>query len=241
MTAGRQAGRTAGRFGCAVGALVALATSSAAAQVGHPPESSPYRDIPRGSSWSLMVGYLQGNGGSLGIGPRNGMTYSLRYDLRKSGFVTGGLALTYMDLERDVLDADDPAATRRSGPDPVNVVEAQAVLQFNLTGGKTWHHVAPFFTAGLGYALGSDVTRDTSGYQFGNRFSISPGAGLRLFLGKNLHLRFDARRLFWKLKYPASYEEDPANGPNDDPVITNGKLSDWTSGWWFIGGVSFSF
>lgn len=240
MTDRRIVGWADGRAGMTLGILM-LAASSLAAQVGHTPESSPYRDIPRGSSWSLLVGYLKGNGGSLGIGPRNGMTYGLRYDLRKSGFVTGGLALTYMDLERDVLDADEPAATRRSGPDPVNVVEAQAVLQFNLTGGKTWHHVAPFFTAGLGYALGSDVKRDTSGFQFGNRFSISPGAGVRLFLGNNLHLRFDARRLFWKLKYPASYQEDPANAPNEDPVITDNKLSDWTSGWWFNGGISFSF
>jgi hypothetical protein len=241
MTDRRMDGWTGSRLAWTLGALASLTGSTLAAQVGHSPESSPYRDIPRGSAWSLMVGYLEGNGGSLGIGPRNGMTYSLRYDLRKSGFVTGGLALSYMDLERDVLDADLPAASRRSGPDPVNVVEAQAVLQFNLTGGKTWHHVAPFFTAGLGYSLGSDVKRDTSGFQFGNRFSISPGAGFRFFLGNNLNLRFDARRLFWKLKYPAAYEDDPASAPDDDPVITDHKLSDWTSGWWFIGGLSFSF
>lgn len=221
--------------------LSCLAAPPLAAQVGHSPSSSPYRDIPRGSSWSLLVGNVSGNGGSLGIGPKSGMTYGVRWDLRMSGFVTGGLALNYMDLERDVLDADEPEATRRTGPFDMSVIQAEAVIQFNVTGGKTWHRIAPFFTAGVGYGLGSDVERDTSGFQFGNRITVSPGAGLRYFLGSHVHLRLEARRLFWKLKYPGEYEDEPENDPGGDPVITNGKLSDWTSGWWFIGGFSFSF
>jgi hypothetical protein len=218
-----------------------LTTSALSAQVGHTPSTSPYRDIPRGSAWGLVVGTLGGSGGTLGIGPRNGMTYGLRYDLRKSGFVTGGFAINYMDLERDVVDADEPAATRRTGPFDQSVIQAEAVLQFNITGGKTWHRIAPFFMAGLGYALSSDVKRDTSGFQFGNRITVSPGAGVRYFLGNNLHLRLEARRLFWKLKYPVSYGEDPANDPTGAPVIDDGKFSDWTSGWWLMGGIGFSF
>jgi hypothetical protein len=224
-----------------LGLLCLLATARLAAQVGHEPGKSPYRDITRGSSITFMAGYLGGDGGSLGIGPRHGMTYGVLYDLRTSGFVTGGLALTYMDLERDVLDADAPKATRRTGPFKQTIINPEAILQFNLTGGKAWHHIAPFFVGGVGYALGSDVKSDTSGFQFGNRFTVSPGFGFRYFLGSHLHLRFEARRHFWKLKYPSSYLDDPANAPTGSPVITTGKTSVWMSSWWMIGGVSFSF
>lgn len=240
MAVRRYGGKAVGRSLRILGFLSLLAPALHA-QVGHSPSSSPYRDIPRGSSWTLVVGHLGGNGGSLGIGPRNGMTYGVRFDLRKSGFVTGGLALNYMDLERDILDADEPEATRRTGPFKQSVIQAEAVLQFNVTGGKTWHHIAPFFTGGVGYTLGSDLKRDTSGYQFGNRITVSPGAGIRYFLGRNLHFRLEARRLFWKLKYPLAYQDEPANDPGGDPVITNEKDSDWTSGWWIIGGLGFSF
>lgn len=241
MTEGRNDGRTVRRALPLLGLVCLLITPALPAQVGYPPSRSPYRDIPRGSSWSLLVGYLGGDGGSLGIGPRHGMTYGMRFDLRKSGFVTGGVALSYLDLERDVLDADAPDSTRRTGPFKQNVINAEVVLQFNVTGGKAWHHLAPFFTGGLGYALGGDVKSDTSGYQFGNRFTVSPGFGLRYFVGSRFHLRFEARRHFWKLKYPLAYLDDPANDPNGSPVITNGKTSDWTSAWWMIGGLSFSF
>jgi len=241
MAVGRKGGKAVSRSRALLGLGCLLWGRGLAAQVGHEPSKSPYRDIPRGSSFTLMAGYLGGDGGSLGIGPRHGMTYGVLYDLRTSGFVTGGLALSYMDLERDVLDADAPQATRRSGPFKQSVINAEAVLQFNLTGGKTWHHIAPFFSGGVGYALGSDVKSDTSGFQFGNRFTVSPGFGLRYFVGSHLHLRFEARRAFWKLKYPSSYLEDPANDPNGSPVITNGKTSDWMSSWWMIGGLSFSF
>lgn len=223
------------------GLWLGLLPSGLSAQVGYPPSQSPYRDIARRSSLTFMAGYLGGDGGSLGIGPRHGMTYGVFYDLRTSGFVTGGLALTYMDLERDVVDADAPKATRRTGPFKQTIINPEAILQFNLTGGKAWHHLAPFFVAGVGYALGSDVKSDTSGFQFGNRFTVSPGFGIRYFLGSRLHLRFEARRHFWKLKYPTSYLDVPANDPTGSPVITNKKTSDWMSSWWMIGGISFSF
>ena len=241
MTVGRKDGRTV--CGCLAlsGLMWLLVAPPLSAQVGYPPPKSPYRDIPRGSSWSLLVGHLSGNAGSLGIGPKNGMSYGFRYDIRSAGFVTGGLAISYFDVERQVVDADAPAATRRSGPFKMNVVNPELVLQFNLTGGKSWHHIAPFFTGALGYALGSDVKQDTSGYQFGNRFTVSPGGGFRYFLGNHFNLRFEARRHFWKLKYPPAYLDTPANDPSGSPVITNGKTSDWSSTWWLLGGVSFSF
>jgi hypothetical protein len=100
-------------------------------------------------------------------------------------------------------------------------------------------------TGGLGYALSSDTRADTSGFEFGKRFSVSPGVGLRYFLGDRLMVRLEARRHFWKLKYPAAFQDEPDDEPgtSDDSnaVLGPGKLSEWTSGWWLMAGIGFSF
>jgi hypothetical protein len=225
--------------------LLAAAFQDGRAQVGHSPAGSPYRDVIRGSSFSLLFGHLGGDGGELRIGPHGGNTYGVRYDFRMSGFIQGGFSAAYMDLERLVIDADDSVATRVSGPVEQNIVMVEAALQFNITGGKTWHNIQPFFTGGIGYNFSSTTESDTSGFDFGKRFSISPGVGLRYYLGDRLHIRLEARRHFWKLKYPSSFEQEPADQPGDsensNAVITNGKLDEWVSGWWTFGGIGFSF
>jgi hypothetical protein len=222
-----------------------LVQGSLIAQVGHPPAKSPYRDVLHGSSWTLLYGNLGGDGGKLGIGPHNGPTYGLRYDFRMSGFIQAGISASYMDLERLIVDADDPPASRVTGPVDQSVVTIEAALQFNITGGKTWHGLQPFFTGGLGYALSSSTKADTSGFEFGNRFSISPGVGIRFYPASRIHLRFEARQHYWKLKYPAAFQDQPADVPggldNEDAVITDGKLNEWASGWWIMGGIGFSF
>ena len=227
------------------GILLGALTSRVCAQVGHPPEQSPYRDVAHGSSFTLLFGHLGGDGGKIRVGPHNGPTYGIRYGFAMSGFIQGGLTASYMDLERFIVDADDSVATRVTGPVNQSVVLIEAALQFNITGGKTWHNMQPYFTGGLGYAFSSSTSADTSGFEFGKRFSVSPGVGLRYFLGDRLHVRLETRRHFWKLKYPASFQQEPADEPgtedNPNAVITDGKLSEWTSGWWFFGGLGFSF
>jgi hypothetical protein len=222
-----------------------LVNGTVAAQVGRPPAQSPYRDITHASAWSALFGHLGGDGGELGIGPHDGITYGIRYDRQMSGLIQAGLSVSYMDLQRLIVDADDSVATRVTGPVDESVVLIEAALQFNLTGGKTWHNLQPFFTGGIGYALGSNTAADTSGYDFGNRFSISPGAGVRYFLGDRVHLRLETRLHFWKLKYPSSYQMEPDDEPgtpgNSNAVVTDAQLDDWANGWWFIGGVGFSF
>jgi hypothetical protein len=234
----------AGR-GLVAGVLLTLVAGSARGQVGHPPNQSPYRDVRFGSSVMPIFGHLSGDGGEARVGPHNGNTYGVRFGFRMSGFIEGGLSASYMDLERFIVDADDSVATRVSGPVDQSVVLIEMALQFNITGGKTWHGIQPFFTGGLGYAFSSSTKADSSGFEFGKRFSISPGVGLRYFLGQRVQLRLEARRHFWKLKYPASFLEEPdaEPGTEDDPnaVIPSGKDNEWASGWWIMGGIGLSF
>ena len=231
--------------GLVAGLLVTMLAGSVEAQVGHPPERSPYRDVRFGSSLTPIFGRLGGDGGEAGVGPHNGNTYGIRFGFRMSGFIEGGVSATYMDLERLIVDADDSVATRVSGPVSQSVVMIEAALQFNLTGGKTWHNIQPFFTGGVGYNFSSSTDADTSGFEFGKRFSISPGIGARYFLGQRVQLRVELRRHFWKLKYPDSFLDEPEEEPGteDDPnaVIPGGKDNEWASGWWVMGGIGFSF
>jgi hypothetical protein len=234
----------AGR-GLIAGLWLSLAGTALQGQVGHPPGQSPYRDVRFGSSVTALFGRLGGDGGEARVGPHNGSSYGVRFGFRMSGFIEGGLSLSYMDLERFIVDPDDSVATRVSGPVEQNVVTLEVALQFNVTGGKTWHNIQPFFTGGLGYALSSSTDADTTGFEFGKRFSISPGAGLRYYLGPRVQLRLEARRHFWKLKYPASFLDEPADEPGteEDPnaVIPGGRDNEWASGWWLMAGLGFSF
>ncbi|HEU5170353.1 MAG TPA: hypothetical protein VFU46_07440 [Gemmatimonadales bacterium] len=216
-------------------ALALSCPALAAAQVGHPPASSPYRDIRQGSSLTFLGGRFMGNGGDVGVGPNTGWTYGGRFDLRAGRAVSLGLGLSSGQLERLIVDPfeDDPAQ-RASGPVDQRVTFAEALITLNLTGGKTWNHFAPFvgLVAGLGFS--SDVPADTSGYEFGTKFFFAPAAGTRIFFGGRVHLRAEFRANFWKLNYPLSFRQEP------DPVIITGADSEWDLSPWILVGLGYT-
>ncbi len=228
--------------------LLALALplpTTAMAQAGHPPSGSPYRDIRYGHSVLLNVGQFGGGGGRLELGPHDGTLYGLRYDIRVSGPIQFGFSVANGTLERLIQDPDDSVATRTSGPVPQKVTFAELAIQFNLTGSKTWRGLAPYIAGSGGLALSGGVPADTTGYDFGNKFYIVPAAGLRFFLTPNIHLRAEARSVFWKLSYPVSFAEEPAEEPGDaaspNALLPDGRLDEWTSSRWLLIGLGVSF
>ena len=114
-------------------------------------------------------------------------------------------------LERLIVDPSWSLAERVSGPVDQSITFVEAELQFNLTGGKTWHRLAPFIGAGGGLACGGRH-RDTSGFELGTGSTFAPHAGFRFFVTDRLHLRGDARAIFWKLDYPTTLP-----GAGEDP------------------------
>jgi len=226
--------------------LTALLPAPALAQVGHPPGTSPYREIFRGHSVTGFAGYIGGSGAEFGIGPHKGPVYGIRYDIRTASALQLGLQLAQADLERFIVDPFVQVANRVSGPVSQRVSFVEADLQLNLTGGKTWRGLAPFVGAGAGLTFAGGTPADTSGYDFGNKIYFAPYAGLRVFVTERLHLRGDARIAFWKLKYPASFAEEPPLEPGDpdgdsNAVIDDGPLSEWTTAPWFQLGLAYSF
>jgi len=227
--------------------LAALAGSgtTAAAQVGHPPNRSPYHDISKGHTITPLVAAFGGSGGKFGIAPHDGTVFGLRYEIRNSQAIAMGLQVSRGNLDRLIVDPFVAVANRVSGPVKQTVTFAEVDLQLNLTGGKSWHRLAPFVNAGLGLTFPESTPADTSGFELGRRVYLAPGAGFRLFITDRLHLRAEARVAFWKLKYPASFTREPPDDPGtpEDPhaVITDGNVSEWSTSSWLQAGLGFSF
>ncbi len=217
----------------------------AGAQVGYAPRESPYRDIRKGHSITPLFGRIGGGGGTYGIGPQDGNVYGVRYDVRTAGSVSFGLTLAQGDLKRYIVDPFVEVVRRKSGPVPQRVRFVDVSLQLNLTGGKSWHRLAPYTGVSLGVAFGQQTPADTSGYHFGNKFYFAPQIGTRYFLTERLHLRADIRGAFWKLSYPVSFTQEPVLDPGTtaDPhaVILDGRLNQWTLTPWVQVGLGYTF
>jgi hypothetical protein len=226
--------------------LWALGAAAASAQVGHPPESSPYRDIRKGHTITPAAGYFGGDGGDFGIGPHGGTVFGGRYDIRTAHTLQLGIGVTHGSLERFIVNPFVRLANRRTGPVTQSVTFAEVDVQLNVTGGKTWNRIAPFVGAGAGIAFASSTPADTSRYDFGNKFYLVPHAGVRVFLSDRLHLRAEARATFWKLNYPTTFQQEPVEEPgtqeNPNAVIPPGEnLDEWTTSSWLQAGVGYSF
>lgn len=221
--------------------LCPMVSSPALAQVGHPPASSPYHDIRKGHTFTPTAGFFSGDGGDFGIGPHRGAVFGARYDIRSSHTIQFGLGLGYGRLERFIISPRVSLANRRSGPVRQSVTFGEVNLQFNVTGGKSWHRLAPYISATGGLAFGGSTPADTSGYDFGRKFYLAPGIGLRFFFSDRLHLRADARATFWKLEYPTTFTQAPVEEPGAPPVISGENLSEWTASAWLQAGLGYSF
>lgn len=229
----------------ALTALALAGATPAAAQVGHRPDASPYRDIRKGHSVTATFGQFGGSGGRFGIGPHDGPIYGLRYDLRTGSTVQVGLGVARGELERLIVDPFVALGDRISGPVDQTVGFTEANLQLNITGGKSWHRLAPFVGAGVGLTFPSGTAADTSGFELGRKFYLAPYTGLRIFLTDRIALRGEARVAFIKLKYPATFETEPVLEPgttdNPNAVISDGRTSEWATSSWLSVGLAYSF
>jgi hypothetical protein len=148
-------------------------------------------------------------------------------------------------LERFIMDPFVSVENRRSGPVSQSVTFAELALQFNVTGGKSWRRIAPYVAASGGLAFAGGTPADTSRYEFGRKFYVSPSIGFRFFLSDRLSLRAEARAAFWKLNYPTTFQREPPGEPdtpeNIGAIIPGNNLSEWTASSWLQAGLGYSF
>lgn len=227
-------------FAAAVWLGVAASWRPTAAQVGYPPGRSPFHDIQRGGWGVLAAGYLGGERGSVGVGPSNGPSVSVRYERVLGGPAGISLGLAYAQATRFVVNPYKDSLTRTSGPFDNHVVLADVGLQILLTGAKTWHGVAPYIGSTFGLAFGGASPPDTSGYRFGTKFTLAPGGGVHWYPARRLSVRADVRALFWRLRYPQAYKQpSPADSSRVLPV--NASETEWTTHPWITIGIGWNF
>jgi hypothetical protein len=202
--------------------LLVLATSALSAQVGIEPSRSPYRDIRPGTTFEAFGGQVMGSGGPIPVGPRDGPMGGLRALLRANASISLGFSTWGALTKRTVIDPTNAPAEQATGEVDHELVAVEALIQLNITGGKTWHGIAPFTGVGIGLAKAGE-TGDAAGYEFGTKFFFSPVIGARIFLADRMYLRAEARGLVWKVSYPATYALEPTDDPGtaENPHAVN--------------------
>lgn len=230
----------------AAGAALVLASVLVAApttaQVGHDPARSPYRDLRYSQFLSATGGYLFGGGGQFGIGPHDGWVATLRHDFLAERTITIGISGGYARPSRNYADLAATTGPRIKGPVEHRVTFVEGNVQFNVTGGKTWHRLAPYVGAALGLAFAGRVEEDSSTYRFGTKFYAAPALGVRVFLHQRLFLRLEARAMFWNLSYPNRYrDEDPDGFGPLEPLLRGRQLKEWSPVPMLHAGIGYAF
>ncbi|UCG85337.1 MAG: hypothetical protein JSW71_15565 [Gemmatimonadota bacterium] len=217
------------------GLLMCLALSGtiieAHAQVGHPPESSPYTRLRAKRVISLGAGYMAGSPGSAGVGPANGPLVAARFNLSLTRPLDLDVNLGVANLDRGIIDPSTAPTDSIVDTAKQTVTLLDAGLVLKLTGQKTWHRTIPYLGLSLGVALGGNVQADSlSGFSFKTQFQLSPGLGVRWYPSDRLMIRVDFRDVIWRLSYPPSFFTLPEDDPLAPPVLNPNVRDDseWT-------------
>lgn len=226
---------------CSLIAGSLLAAVPAAAQVGHVPDQSPYRDVTTRQELTFTTGWFSGNANEAGVGARSGPLFGLRFATRLSGPLDLVVTIASVNSSRYVVDPDSPLTSRTTGPINYDLVITDLMMGFNLTGRKTWHGVAPYLGLGVGMEIPTDATTDPGGYQAKQNFTFVPTFGTRVSLTRALGLQFEVRDYFLRYEFPLRYftPNNTAVPPVLDPAQYDEK--DLTSNWAFTFGVSYRF
>lgn len=176
-----------------------------AAQAGHDPATSPYHDIRRGLTLRVTGGYFGGQRGQVPVAATNGPTAGLRLEIQASGALTVAAGLAYANTTAFYKDHVNDSIPKTVGPLNNDLVLADFGIQLSLSGGKTWRGFQPYVGATMGLAFGSKIAADSSGYNFGTKFTYAPEAGVRWYPARRLSAEFGGRLLVYHLAFPTSY------------------------------------
>jgi len=207
------------------------------AQVGHDPESSPYRDLEYRQEFTAYGGYARAKVDAAGVTPQSAAITGLRYELFLGGPVSLTSDLSSMFSDRTVLDPTKPRAQRVVGTETATVYGLDLGMALGLTGRKSWHSLVPQVRAGVGVVT-SKAADDTTGYKFGTPFAITFGAGLKFVTGGRLQLRADVGERLFKQKNSDAYYRTASD---NTAVLTDTPRSYWTNHGLLTLGVSFLF
>jgi hypothetical protein len=185
--------------------LAILPTCQLAAQVGHDPARSPFRDIATRQSIAFWGGTFSGDRAVAGVGAQSGPMFGFRLRTALSGPIDLMVSSSYVQSKRNVIDAAKPESTRVSGPSDYNLVITDIAVGLTLTGLKTWHGLAPYVAFGVGLVTPTHTVIDPGGYKAGSGFTFAPTIGVRLRVSRSLMLQVEARDNTIRYEWPNRY------------------------------------
>lgn len=196
------------------------------AQVGYPPEKSPYEDLLGKQAVTYGVGLFVPGGDPAGVGPGNAIMVSGRYELKLSNALWLNTRLGYvpsaMRVVKDPLFSD---ALRIYGAQIDQYVIGDASFGVNLTGNKSWRRVVPQVHGGFGFISTLGEEYDLGAYRFGTKFQLNYGLSARIVTRGAWEVQADLTHMFWKYKYPADYAGD--GGTTDTSILGDRSTSPW--------------
>ncbi|MHB1311759.1 MAG: hypothetical protein ACYC3L_07045 [Gemmatimonadaceae bacterium] len=210
---------------CAALCALMLAAAPAAAQVGHMPAESPYRDLPWKQALTVFGGGFKTGNDPAGVGPQPGSLMGLRYGIRIGGPISLVARLAGAPSSRRLLDPTKPAASRYIGDQSSELFAGDLGLEWNLTGQKSWHRIVPVIDGGVGMVSDFHGIPDAGGYRFGTRFMFTWGAGIRYHTDGRWEPRLDFTNYVWQLQYPPSYAATQSDG--SPGIVKNAKKGLW--------------
>jgi hypothetical protein len=185
-------------------ALVVLARPLAA-QVGHPPAQSPYRDVLARHALTLNVGTYIGADDPAGVHPKSGPLLGVRYDAFIGGPAQLVLRVQMAPTARNEIDPLRPAATRLLGERSSLLTLADIGINVNLTGNKSWNGVIPTLLTTVGI-MSDFAAEDAGGYAFGTNFAFGIGGGVRYIpRDARWEIRGDVHNILSQSGYPTAY------------------------------------
>lgn len=207
------------------------------AQVGHLPDRSPFQDLEQRQELSVLVGNFHGHRDPADVAPTGGLLLGLEYQWRAGGpaYLIGDFAR--ISSNRRVLNPFLVEPARDLGTVNRPLYTGSAGLGLALTGGKTWHHLVPEITGGVGFISDFHSQPDTGGFKFGTRFALNWGAGIR-WIPRNgkWQIRGDLNNRLYTIAYPEQFFIAPTNG--NAVVDASQSKSFWTNNPAFTIGLS---
>lgn len=205
-----------------------LPASPVAAQVGHMPDRSPYRDLEYRQELSFFGGYFNAQRDPAGVAPRPGAQAGVRYEILLGGPAQFYARVAGISSQRMYIDPARPAASRQEGLRSTPLLQTDIGLTGNLTGRRSIWRMVPMVSAGLGVLSDLGRKADKGSYRFGTPFAISLGAGLRYAPGGRIQLRLDYTDHLYRIRYPQSYFVTTAGAGS--PVLSGkAKANVWTN------------
>jgi hypothetical protein len=213
-----------------------LMSTAAAAQIGYLPTRSPFLDLEHSQELTLIAGNYHGHRDPADVAPQGGFLVGAHYEWRAAGPAHLIGEVTRASSNARILNPFVSGVGRELGTTSRPLYSANVGLGLSLTGAKSWHHIVPELSSGVGFISDFRSQPDTGGFKFGTRFALNWGAGIRWVPGGSWQVRGDFTNKLYTISYPETFFLAPTGGTAVVPVTQ--ARSFWTNNPAFTLGLS---